>query len=120
MYKKLERNTSNILEEIVKRDGLINIDLNQFNTSKPGELVGTIRVAINNPADMIVVNKKCELAPTELLIKIIAKSDLTISELDQIINNIKSLYNDIEIIFAMSIDDNQDSLCRILGMLIHR
>ena len=109
-----------IIEELGKQNGLINIDLNSFNQANPGVLVGLISTSINNPSDMIIVKKKSDLEPTELLIKIIAKSDLTIFELDQIINNIKSLYNDIKIIFAMSIDDNQDSLCRILGVLIHR
>lgn len=119
MYKKLDSATTKILEELVKQNGLINIDLNLFNQSAPGELVGLISTSINNLNDIILVDKKSDLEPTELIIKIIAKSDLSLLELDQIINNIKSLYPNIKMIFGMAIDD-QESLCMIKGILISR
>ena len=109
-----------IIEELGRRDGLINIDLNSFIQANPGVLVGLISTNINNPSDMIIVKKKSDLEPAELLIKIIGRSDLTLYELDQIINNIKSLFKDIKIMFGMAIDDNQDSLCMLKGVLIHR
>ena len=109
----------NILNDLIKQDCLININLNEFDRATNGKIVGVISTAINNPSDKIVIDKLSDISQTECIIKIKSKNNLKLSELEQIINNIKSINPYMNILFAMGIDDNQDSLCTIKGVLFN-
>ncbi len=108
-----------ILNDLIKQDCLINIGLNEFDRITNGKLVGSISVSINNPSDALLINKLSDILPTECIIKIKSKNNLKLSELEQIIDNIKSINPYMNILFAMGIDDNQDSLCTIKGVLFN-
>ena len=106
-----------ILNDLIKHDCLINIGLNEFDRVTNGKIVGSISLSINNPSDELLINKINDILPTDGIIKIKSKNNLKISELEQIINNIKLINPYMNILFAMGIDDAQESLCTIKGVL---
>ena len=108
-----------ILSDLIKQDCLININLSDLEHITTGITVGDISTTINNPIDELLVNLTSDLVPTDCIIKIKSKNDLKLKELEQIINNIKSINPYMNILFAMGIDDNQDSLCTIKGVLFN-
>lgn len=94
------------LNEIVNENGLINIDLNDIKQLASGELVGVISQESNDFEEVFEMNRLNDLNPTNCILNIITDISISLSDVDKIVKNIRSIDENLNIIYGCRLVDN--------------
>lgn len=105
--------------EILNNDGLINIDLHDIKAICNGEIVGAISTVIADPNDKLEINRISNKEPNSCIVNVVSSMNLSIHDVDIIINNVKRLGSDLSIIYGTTIDDKYDGKFKVQALFAY-
>ena len=106
------------VEEIISSNGGINIDLNDFKSFSDGEIIGSISQSFNNLDEEYIINKISDNLPTVCIFNISSSHPLRLDEEDILLQRLRGLYPNIEIIFGTN--PNKDVNIKVQALLIKK
>ena len=106
------------VEEIISSNGGINIDLNDFKSFSDGEIIGSISQSFNNLDEEYIINKSSDNLPTVCIFNISSSHPLRLDEEDILLQRLRGLYPNIEIIFGTN--PNKDVNIKVQALLIKK
>ena len=106
------------VEEIISSNGGINIDLNDFKSFSDGEIIGSISQSFNNLDEEYIINKISDNLPTVCIFNISSSHPLRLDEEDILLQRLRGLYPNIEIIFGTNL--NKDVNIKVQALLIKK
>jgi len=106
------------VEEIISSNGGINIDLNDFKSFSDGEIIGSISQSFNNLDEEYIINKISDNLPTVCIFNISSSHSLRMDEEEILLQRLRGLYPNIEIIFGTNL--NKDVNIKVQALLIKK
>ena len=105
------------LLEIITKDGLIDISVDDIKGFENDEIIGFISTSFNDINTNININLLANEKPNRCLLNISGKSSLRLDEIDKIISKVKNKYDDIDITFGAIMDDNLKTNFKVQALL---
>jgi len=112
----LKSNFLNDLNEMIKVQGAINIDVDDIKQISNSLLVGTLSKSFDDLNFILNINKINDYEPTDCIIKITCNENANIKEINYIIDKIRDLYPGINCIFAIAINPNLNNKYKIQAL----
>ena len=107
------------IEQITRTPGLINIDIDDFKTLSDGEVVGCISQYFDNLEDDYVINKISDKVPTDCVFNVSGGDMLNLSDLDLLIDKLRKVYPDLNIIFGSNKNDESIPRLKVQALLTY-
>ncbi len=101
------------IEEMVNKDGYINIDLEDIKTISKGEIVGAISQMCITANDEFKCNIISDKKPTSALVYITADKNLMLGDVETILTRIRNEFGDVGIFYLTDVDNNIKELCKL-------
>ncbi len=105
------------LLEIITKDGLIDISVDDIKGFENDEIIGFISTSFDDINTNININLLANEKPNRCLLNINGKSSLRLDEIDKIISKVKNKYDDIDITFGAIMDDNLKTNFKVQALL---
>lgn len=108
------------LEEIVSLPSLINIDMDDIAAVSNYEIVGAISQSINNLDDEYIVNTISDKTPNLCIINLVSGDNLSLTTVDTLIDKIRLINKDIQIVFGASLNKNFQNNIEVNALLLYQ
>lgn len=107
------------LEEITLLPGLINIDIDDIAAVSNDEIVGSISQVMNSVDDEYIINCISEKTPNFCIFDISSDNNLSLDVVNKLIDKLRSLFNDIHIVFGTRINIDGSDKLEVNVLLLH-
>ncbi len=102
------------VEEILNNSGLVNIDFDDIKNISKGKIVGSISRSSNDfNIDLKMDNRIRDEKPTDALIYITSKKDISLSDVNNMVTRLRDAYDNLNIVFGCGINDELASSFKI-------
>ena len=108
------------LDEILNTTGIINIDLNDVKNVARGDIVGAISMSINDSSEKLVFNRINDKNISSAIINIVTKEDAGIIDISNILEQIRDICKDVNMIYGTYIDSNLNKAFKIQALFTNK
>lgn len=107
------------LEEIVTLPSMISIDMEDVLAVSNYEIVGSISQRMNSIDDDYIINSISDKTPNSCIFHISSGNNLSLTIVDTLIDKIRLINKDIQIVFGTKIDKDLDDNIEVNALLLH-
>ena len=109
------------IEEMINYQGLINIDIDDFEfVSKGAIIIGAVSNSfddINEEFKYIKINHKFKA--TDCILNVVGRKDVELSDIENIIKKLRSIENDINLIYGFTLDENLKTKFKVQALFTY-